>query len=98
MPITLKRWSDICNDIKVTYAAAQLGEDEETFIHVLHNDEAYMHVAVSQQVGYDEDSDLYVQLIEKPSFRGGDRKMLCVPEYADILDALPSDFDLLVKE
>lgn len=96
---TFKRRQEICNDVKVAYAIRPLNEDVEPMIvNVLHNDEAYVHIAVHH--GGDAIDDLYVRLEELPSIVKyvNAYPMLFMPKYDDIMAALPSDYDLLIEE
>lgn len=97
MNVTFKRWSEICTDIKTAYAVNPLNEDADvTIINVLHNEDAYVQVAVHHN-GDDAD-DLYVRLVQLPSQVRNNYPKLVMPEYDDIMAVLPSDYDLLIEE
>ena len=97
--ITFKRWDEIQNDIKFTYVLRPINEDNsETIVYVLHNDEAYVHVAV--HAGGGDCDDLHVRLEPLPisDNRAKTNTMLFMPKYDQIMAALPSDYDLLIEE
>lgn len=99
MNVTFKRWSEINTDVKIAYAIRPLNEDMEPMIvNVLHNDEAYVHIAVHHNG--DAADDLHVQLVHVPSEIRyvNNYPMLFMPKYDDIMAALPSDYDLLIEE
>lgn len=98
MNVTFKRWDEICNDVKITYAASNIGDDEEIFIHVLHNDDAYVMVAICLDSEI-EDSDLYVKMVPLTQSRGNTNyPVQTMPKYEDLVAALPEGHDLIVKE